>query len=225
MDRYFRNKSMITEEEQKLLGESKVCVLGCGGLGGNIIEMLARLGIGTITVVDGDTFDESNLNRQLLSTTETVGLNKARVAKERISIVNPLVTIISKEEFISIDNGLEILKDQDIIVDALDSIEVRMEVVKLCTELQIPYVYGAIAGWYGQVATILPGDNTLSLLNKSKKNKGEEVNLGNPAFTPAFVAALQVSEVLKLITNKGDILRHSFLHINMLNHEYEVFDL
>ena len=225
MDRYSRNKSMISEEDQRLLGVSKVCVLGCGGLGGNIIEMLGRLGVGTITVVDGDSFDESNLNRQILSTTETIGLKKAHVAKNRMNIVNPEIKIISYDNFINLENGLEILADQDIVVDALDSIEIRMEVVKMCDELKIPYVYGAIAGWYGQVATILPGDQTLSIINKSKKNKGEEVKLGNPSFTPAFVAALQVSEVLKLITGKGDILRHSFLHIDMLTHEYEIFKL
>lgn len=225
MDRYSRNKSMITEDEQEKLRASKVCVLGCGGLGGNIIEMLARLGVGTITAVDGDNFDESNLNRQILSNSDTIGLPKAEVAKSRISIVNSEVELISIVDFINQDNGVEILRGHDIIVDALDSIEIRMQVVDMCKELDLPYVYGAIAGWYGQVATILPGDETLSALYKSKKNKGAETKLGNPSFTPAFVAALQVSEVLKLVTGKGDILRHSFLHIDMLTHEYEVFEL
>lgn len=225
MDRYSRNKTMITDEEQQLLKDSRVCVLGCGGLGGHIIEMLTRLGVGHLTVVDGDVFDETNLNRQLLSTEVSIGLNKASVAKVRMGIVNPEVTIHPVEEFITIENGLNMLKNQDIVVDALDSIDIRLKVVDMCKELEIPYVYGAIAGWYGQVSTILPGDETMSIINKSSRSKGEEVKLGNPSFTPALVASLQVSEVLKLITNKGEILRNSFLHINMLDHEYEVFKL
>lgn len=225
MNRYSRNQSMISSDEQILLNKSKVCVIGCGGLGGYNIEMLARLGIGTITIIDGDVFDESNLNRQLYSTSETMGYKKADIAKDRLGLVNPEVTVISINKFLTKENGFDLLKDSDIIVDALDSMDVRKEVVHLCESLQVPFVYGAIAGWYGQVATILPGDQTLEQLNKSSKNKGEEVQLGNPSFTPALVASIQVSEVLKLITGKGDILRHSFLHINMLNHEYEVYDL
>lgn len=225
MDRYARNKTMITEAEQELLKTSRVCVLGCGGLGGNIIEMLTRLGVGHLTVVDGDVFDETNLNRQLLSTEVSIGFNKASAAKVRMGIVNPEVEVNAIEGFITPENGLDILNNHDIVVDALDNIAIRLKVVDMCRELDLPYVYGAIAGWYGQVATILPGDETMSIINKSSRSKGEEVKLGNPSFTPALVASLQVSEVLKLITHKGKILRNSFLHINMLDHEYEVFEL
>src|SRR5690554_6570239 len=100
MERYIRNTSMLTPEENAKLKYYKVCVLGCGGLGGYIIEMLARLGIGTITAVDGDVFSETNLNRQLYCDENSLGKSKAKIAKKRINSVNPLVTINVFSEYL-----------------------------------------------------------------------------------------------------------------------------
>lgn len=223
--RYRKNRKCITEEDQQKLFEAKVCVLGCGGLGGYIIELLARVGIGSIRVVDGDVFDPTNLNRQILSDMSTLGKNKAEVAKERIKKINPDVAIESVLSFINVDNGSSILNGQMLVIDALDSIETRRMVADMCRELDIPYIYGAIAGWYGQVSTILPGDRTLEKLYKYAGSLGKENELGNPSFAPSLVASVQVSEAVKLITNKGELLRNRFLFINNFDSEYEVFEL
>ncbi|MBP8653810.1 MAG: ThiF family adenylyltransferase, partial [Proteocatella sp.] len=95
MDRYSRNMEMLTLEENISLRSKKIAVIGCGGLGGYIIEMLARLGVGTLAVADGDVFEESNLNRQLLSDTGVIGKNKALQAKIRISTINPDTEVIA----------------------------------------------------------------------------------------------------------------------------------
>ena len=216
---------MLSAEENASLSKFKVCVVGCGGLGGYIIEMLARLGIGNLTVVDGDVFDESNLNRQLLSDMDSLGKSKALKAKDRISIVNPLINVKAVNERLTKENGLEILEEHDVVVDALDNIESRLLIQKLAEELNIPLVHGAIAGWYGQVTTILPGDKTLDLLYSNSGNRGLEAELGNPSFTPALVASIEVSEVLKILINRGDLLRRKLLIINTLNQEYEVITL
>ena len=96
MGRYTRNMETLSKEENDRLKEFKVCVVGCGGLGGYVIEMLGRIGIGHITAVDGDGFDESNLNRQILSDTYCLGKNKAVAAKERMERVNPLISLNPK---------------------------------------------------------------------------------------------------------------------------------
>ena len=223
--RYSKNEAMLTPEENASLKTFKVCVIGCGGLGGYVIEMLGRLGIGHITAVDGDVFDETNLNRQILATEKLIGREKAQVAKARMGEVNSEVEVTPIVELLNGDNYRKILKGHDIVVDALDNMSSRKMLAKGCAELNIPLVHGAIAGWYGQVSTIMPGDKTMERLYHGDENKGIEVELGNPAFTPALVAAVQVAEVTKVLLGKGDILQNKLLTLNLLNHEYEVFEI
>ncbi len=225
MKRYLRNMNMLSSEENASLSKFKVCVVGCGGLGGYIIEMLARLGIGHLTVVDGDVFDETNLNRQFLSDMDSIGKPKALVARDRINKINPLVKVEAINGMLTEENCSEILKGHDVIVDALDSINTRLVVQRYSEELNIPLVHGAIAGWFGQVTTIFPGDRTLDILYKVKDNKGLEEELGNPSFTPALIASIEVSEVLKILINRGELLRKRLLIINTFNQEYEVINL
>lgn len=223
--RYLKNEQMLSRSENELLRSKSVAVAGCGGLGCHIIEQLARLGVGHITAIDGDVFDESNLNRQLFSTPFNLGKPKAIAAMQRVKQVNPDITIKAVQEMITPENATALLSGHDVVCDALDNIETRFLIQKTAADIGSPLVFGAIAGWYGKVATIFPGDNLLDLLYKNRTEKGIESELGNPSFTPALVAALQVSEVVKILTNKDGLLRNRFLMIDTLNHEYEVFDL
>lgn len=216
---------MLTPEENIKLKDFKVCVVGCGGLGGYVIEMLGRLGIGHITAVDGDVFEESNLNRQILSDTSSLGKSKANTAKERMALVNPLIKVKPIPKKLTQENGEEILNGHDVIVDAVDSIETRLLLQDIASKLNIPLVHGAIAGWYGQVTTIFPEDRTFDIIYSRKNAKGLEKELGNPSFTPALVASIQVSEVLKLLIGRGELLRKKILFINTLEQEYEVISL
>ena len=223
--RYSRNVSTLSDLENSSLKDYSVCVIGCGGLGGYVIEMLGRLGIGHIIAVDGDVFEESNLNRQILSSSDTLGVKKAIKAKERMEKVNPLIKVDAIVERLTNSNGNSIIKGAKVVVDALDNIETRLILEKLCEEENIPLVHGAIAGWYGQVTTVLPGDKTLSSLYGGKAMVGIEKKLGNPSFTPGLVASIQVSEVVKLIIGRGEILRNKLLIIDLLEQEYEVVEL
>lgn len=225
MKRYSRNMEMLSPEENHSLKNFKVCVIGCGGLGGYIIEMLARLGIGYLTVVDGDVFDETNLNRQILSDMNTLGKEKAKIAKERVKVVNPLIKVKTICTRLVEENAEDILKGHDVVVDALDNIPSRIILQNKAEELKIPLVHGAIAGWYGQVTTILPGDRTFDKLYSNDNTKGIEEKLGNPSFTPALVASIEVSEVLKLLIKRGDLLRKKILLINTLNQEYSIVEM
>lgn len=226
LDRYKRNMNTLSKEENEKLKNFRVCVIGCGGLGGYNIEMLGRLGIGHITAVDGDVFDETNLNRQLLSDERSMGVSKAEKAVKRMEIVNSNIQVISIKKMFTEENGREILKDHDVVVDSLDSISSRLLLQKLCEELKIPLVHGAIAGWYGQVCTILPGDRTLDFIYRDRnENKGVEAELGNPSFIPAQVSSIQVSETIKLLIGRGELLRNKILFIDMLDQEYDIVEL
>lgn len=220
MNRYERNKQMISEKDQQVLKRASVCIVGCGGLGGYVLEMLTRIGIGHITIVDGDVFDPSNLNRQLMSSEPVLGQPKVDVAKTRMHEVNSEVVITAKQVFIDEGNALSVLEGHDVIVDALDSIDARMVVMYASELLKLPFVHGAIAGWYGQVTTIFPTDRTLEKIYKEGVVKGIEKQLGNPSFTPGLVASIQVSEVVKVLLGKGDLLRGKVFLIDLKENEF-----
>lgn len=222
-DRYIRNINTLSKEENDKLKSFKVCVIGCGGLGGYIIEQLGRLGIGSITAVDGDVFDVTNLNRQILSSENSIGESKALVAAQRIAMINSEIKLTPIHAIVTEQNCDEIIKGHDIVVDALDNMTSRRLLEESCEKLNIPMVHGAIAGWYGQVSTIMPGDRTLKKIYPEDSDKGSEVELGNPSFTPGLVASLQVAEVIKVLLNKGDVLQHKLLTIDLLSHEYDIF--
>lgn len=223
MKRYLRNMDMLSPKENESLKKHKVCVVGCGGLGGYVIEMLARLGIGCITAIDGDVFEETNLNRQLFSSVNNLGQNKALAAKLRVNEINPDVIVNSVDDYISEENYADILKGADVIVDAVDDIKTRFLLQRFAADLNIPLVHGAISGWFGQVSTIMPNDNTLNLIYKTDENL--ENSLGNPSFTPALVAAVEVSEVLKILIERGEILRYKLLLIDTYTQNYTVIKL
>jgi len=218
--RYQRNRNMISIYEQLQLFRSRIAVIGCGGLGGYIIEELSRLGVGHIVAIDPDIFEEHNLNRQLLSRPGNLGQAKVEAALARVKEINPAVTVIPIRDAFCAANGSKLLKGVKVAVDALDSISYRLELAETCTEVQIPMVHGAIGGWYGHVATQLPGDTTVQTIYRNwVEGKGIEKELGNPAFTPAVVASLQVAEVCKIVLGRGELLRNRKLTIDLLDME------
>lgn len=230
-NRYSRNVCTLSKEECFAVKDLSICVIGCGGLGGYIIEMLGRLGIGHISAVDGDVFDETNLNRQLLATESLMGRGKAEIAGERMAEVNSEVGLKVVPEFLTEENARRIIAGHDVVMDALDNIGSRMILEEACSQENIPLVHGAIAGWYGQVAVVMPGDYFLKKLysgsghdgGHSSENRGSELEMGNPSFTPAIVAGIQVSECIKLLLNKGESLVGKMLTIDLERHEFEVF--
>lgn len=220
--RYLRNLNMLAAPELRTLAASRVAVVGCGGLGGYVVELLGRLGVGCLTAIDGDGFDETNLNRQLLCDLETMGANKAEAARDRMFKVNPLVSVTAIARQLTGENGTELLAGHQVIVDAVDSIATRLLLQDLAARLGVPLVHGAIAGWYGQVTTVFPEDRTLDAIYAGGSSRGIEVDLGNPSFTPALVASIQAGEVLKLLIGRGEVLRKRVLYIDLLEHLYTI---
>ncbi|WP_299983000.1 HesA/MoeB/ThiF family protein [Desulfobacula sp.] len=227
-ERYDRNFNTLSLKEQKRLGASKVAVIGVGGLGGGVCEMLARVGVGHLTLIDGDSFEASNLNRQLLSEEHLIGTPKAQAAKNRVNAINSEVIVKHLVEYVDESNLYERIKDADLVMDCLDAIDTRFMLQKAAQKASIPIVSGAIAGVTGQVTTIFPGDKGYELIygQKSRKqSKGVETMTGNIAYCALFVAALQSSECLKILLDRGDILRNKLLIAELWTNTFDIMDL
>ena len=148
LERYSRNIPSVSEAEQEALARKRVLVAGCGGLGGCLIEYLARMGVGEITAVDGDVFEPSNLNRQILSQEALLGVPKARAARERVQAVNSAVTVRAVESFLDGDNADGLVRGQDLVLDALDNAGARLILEDACARQGVTIVHGAIQGWW-----------------------------------------------------------------------------
>lgn len=220
--RYIRNRKTITTEGQLRLCSASVVVVGCGGLGGYVLELLARLGVGRLRAVDPDCFEEHNLNRQLLSTVENLGQAKVDAARLRIGAVNPAVELEPHQCAFSAANGAELLQGAEVAVDALDNLATRRELAKQCLQLRLPLVQGAIAGWYGQLGIQLPDDagSGLRWIPAEGEQGGLEKELGNPSFTPAAIAALQAAEVCKLLLGEGGLPGERTLWVDLQAMEF-----
>ena len=219
--RYERNIPALTEAECALLRGKRVLVVGCGGLGGNLIDMMARIGIGFLRVVDGDVFETSNLNRQLLSEVPLLGVSKAKAAAARISRVNPDVEVEPVNAFLTESNARSLLLSCDAVLDGLDNIESRRILAKACDRAGTPYVYGAVNGWVAQAAISMPGDQLVDILYpKDVVIKNKSVL----SFTPALCASVQVSLCVKLLVGRA-VETGTVCYFDLLNQEFETIPM
>ena len=139
MDQYLRTESLIGHEGLAKLRKAHLCVVGLGGVGGYALEALARAGVGKLTLMDGDAFSESNLNRQILSTVDTVGRPKAEVAAERVAAIAPDCEVSSFGQFLNDRTVSQLLGgDFDFILDCIDDIPAKLLLAEHCREKNIP---------------------------------------------------------------------------------------
>lgn len=219
--RYLKNYAAISVTEQSQLAKKRILIVGCGGLGGYLLEYLGRLGVGHITIVDGDVFDETNLNRQLLSSQINLGKPKVLAAKHRMLAINPLVHLETVQENLTEENAASLVKDHDIVLDALDNIPDRLLLQRTCKEVGLPLVHGALAGWYGQVCVIQPGEDLLDLIYGNYDiEQGEEIETGSLSFTAGLVASIQASEAVKLLLGKPKLNRE-LLAVDLLRSQFD----
>ena len=215
--RYVRNVPALSEAECELLRHKRVLVVGCGGLGGHLIDMLARIGVGFLRVVDGDVFEPSNLNRQLLSEVPLLGVSKAKAAAAKVSRVNPETEVEAVAGFLTEKNARQLLLSCDAVLDGLDNIDSRRILAKECEKAKIPFIYGAVSGWVAQAAVSMPGDHLVETLYP------EGVVLKNKSvlsFTPALCASIQVALCVKLLTGRP-VETGKLYYFDLLNQEFE----
>jgi len=220
--RYGRNLGAVTEFEQELLKSKRAAIVGCGGLGCYIAEFLARIGIGHLTLIDGDVFTEGNLNRQLYSLENNLGKNKAKAAEERLLEIRADLSVEAIDLFLDEENTWLFLRGHDVIIDALDTVKMRLLIVETAGNFGIPLVHGAVAGWNAQVCTIFPGDFSLSSLYKKHSEHGGR---GVLSFTPAFCASLQAAEAVKVLLGRKDLLRNKILMADLRYNSFEIIEI
>jgi molybdopterin/thiamine biosynthesis adenylyltransferase len=227
-ERYQRNLGVLSPSEQAKLLQSKVAIIGAGGLGGTVLELLTRMGIGELVIVDKDIMGDSNLNRQILSTENNLGHSKTEFAVKRVKEINSSIEIVGHSVFINSDNIKKIIEGAEVVVDALDNLPSRFVLQKACRDLKIPLVHGAIAGFNGQLTTIFPEDKGLELIYGSDRDlpeHGSEIKLGAPTVTPALIASLEAQEVVKILLKRGKLFRNKLLYLDIEDGTIEVLNL
>jgi molybdopterin-synthase adenylyltransferase len=227
-ERYARNMRSFSPADQTALLRARVGVVGLGGLGGTVTEILSRLGVGQLTLIDGDRFEESNLNRQLLCTYEQLGTPKTEAARRRVGQTNPSVSVIIRMDFLTPENAENLLAGCDVVVDCLDNLRTRFQVEDACRRIGCPLVSAAVAGSSGHVTTIFPEDTGLRLIYGEPQNaplKGAETALGTVPHAVTFLAALECAEVVKVILKKGSLLRHKLLVADLMDGIVDVMNL
>lgn len=214
--------------QQKLL-QSKVLVIGAGGLGCPVLQYLTAAGVGTIGIADDDVVSISNLHRQPLYTTFDIGFSKAEKAKHLLTRLNPDINIIAYNERLTSKNALSIIEKFDIIIDGTDNFSSRYMINDACVLLNKPLIYGAVSQFEGQVAvfnaqnkSIAKGVNYRDLFPVPPKD-GEILNCaegGVLGILPGIIGTMQANETIKLITDIGKPLVNTMLTYNALNNQF-----
>ena len=197
------------EEGQEKLKRAKIIVAGNGGLGSPVAIYLAAAGVGTIRIVDHDKVELSNLNRQVLHWDKDIGMKKVNSAAEKLSQLNQDVEIEPVDEIISEANVSSLVTGFDVIVDALDNLPTRYLLNEAAIENNIPFIHGAVHGLEGRVMTIIPGKSTcLKCIYRGLPSEEKVPVIG---VTPAVIACIQATEVIKYIIGIGKLLTNRLL--------------
>jgi molybdopterin/thiamine biosynthesis adenylyltransferase len=220
LDRYGRQIMMagFGEAGQEKLKNAKVFIAGAGGLGSPISIYLANAGIGTMRIVDCDTIELSNLNRQILHWPKDVGRAKVDSAREKLSAMNPDLKLEALKEYMDESNIYQLTEGFDIIVDAMDNIKTRYLLNKAALDHNIPFVHGAIYGLEGRAMTVVPGKSAcLGCVYKGVPPKAKFPVLG---VTPAVIGSIEATEVIKYLTGIGELLIDRILIYDGLNMKF-----
>lgn len=215
LERYSRQIlfKQFGREGQERLKASCVLVAGIGGLGSPVTMYLVSGGIGRITLVDSDAVSLSNLNRQLLHWEEDMGKSKVDSAGEKLVKMNSAVHVERVQERITPESCKAFLKDVDVVIDCLDNMETRYVLNRECVKQGLPLIHGGVYGMMGQLTTIIPGKTPcLECIFPVKDEEKGTIPIFGP--TAGFIASLQVLEVIKLLTDVGEIMAGKLLYFN-----------
>lgn len=227
-ERYARNMKTYSSTDQASLLRSRISIVGLGGLGGAVAEILARIGIGCLNLVEGDIFEDSNLNRQFLSTHHLIAKSKTQAAVERICKINSSISVQGHHVFLDDKNAVSLIDNSDVVVDCLDNIKTRFLLEKTSKKVGSPLVSAAVAGSFGHITSMFPEDQGLSLIYGEPDilpQKGAEASLGCLPQAVTLLAALEASEVVKILLNKGSVLRNKLCIVDLMDNRLEVLDL
>lgn len=214
-----RQKEIITSQQQEKIKNTNITVLGCGGLGGTVIEQLVRAGFENLTIIDQDVFDYTNMNRQIRSNTDTINKSKVETTKKESLKINPNLNIKTIDTTITENNIPDVLKGSDILIDAVDNVYTRVLLSRECTRQKITFIHSAVEKTQGQLTVFTsntPSYEELFRLKSKDKELTDDVveylkNLSSKkpqvlGTTPSIFAALEVTEALKYVTGNENLL-------------------
>lgn len=220
-ERYKRQMMLFGDEGQDRLKKAHIFIAGAGGLGSPVSLYLAVAGVGTLTVVDKDVVDQSNLNRQILHYDCDIGRKKTESAEEKLRAINPDITVRVIDTTIGEKNAEKLIGKADGIVDAMDNYPTRYLLNDVAISKKIPLFHGAISGFYGQATTIIPGQ-TACLACIFPKAPPKEV-FPVVGVTSGLIGTVQATEVLKYLLKSGELLTNRlFLWDGLQAHAEEI---
>jgi len=214
------NRGIMSETELEKVSQTRILLVGLGGLGGHLANSLTRLGIHSIVLVDDDRFSSSNLNRQLFSSTENLGEYKTDVVLRELKKINPDIELVAYHLPVQ-DIEVSVFDTVDLIIDAVDEIKTKLFLETMGKEHHKPLLHGAIGGWYGQMGISLPGSNLIHDFYGGA-GKGLEKALGSPTFIPPIIANMMVAEMIKFLLGRSPNLANQMMMADLLNHEMRI---
>jgi molybdopterin/thiamine biosynthesis adenylyltransferase len=231
--RRYNKQIMIPEigfKGQEMLKNSRVLVVGAGGLGCPVLQYLTVAGIGKISVVEFDMVDETNLQRQVLYGSSDVGKLKSIIAKSRLEHLNSLVEIEIINLRLDASNALNLLKDHDVVVDATDNLDSRYIINDACVILDKPMVHGSIYKFEGIVSVFnYEGGPTYRCYNPGTQNTDYKnpapADVGLFGILPGITGTYMANEVIKILTKTGKVLSGKILLINVFNNTFYTFSV
>jgi len=215
-------------EGQKKFLESKILVIGAGGLGSPVLTYLAAAGIGTLGIVDSDVVDLSNLQRQIIHFTPDVNVPKVESAKNKIEQINPDVKVVTYNTRLTSNNIADIIRDYDFIIDGTDNFPTKFLVNDACVMLKKPYSHAGILRFNGQTFTYTPGNMCYRCIFKEPPPKGVVPTCSEAGILGAVagvIGTIQAVEALKYILNKGELLTNKLLTFNALTTQFREIKL
>lgn len=231
LKRYHRHLILpeIGEEGQIKLKKAKVLVVGAGGLGSPVLLYLTAAGVGTIGIVDFDVVDESNLQRQILYTTEDIGQTKTVKAKEKLSKLNPYTLFDEYATRLDRANAEKIIKEYDLVIDCPDNFATRYIVSDACEKFDKPHVFGSVSKFEGQVTVFNynkgPTYRDLFPEPYTLEASAENSPVGIIGVLPGIIGCMQANEAIKIITGTGKVLNGKLLIIDLLNNNFNILNI
>ena len=218
--------SEIGETGQYKLLKTKVLIIGAGGLGAAILPYLAAAGVGEIGIVDDDVVELSNLQRQVIYKSSSVGKYKVEEAKSMVTALNPDVKVNAVAEKLSGKNAIALFEKYDIIVDATDNLQIKYLINDACLITNKPMVYGSIFRFQGQVSVFnyQNGPTYRCLYPDENSSSVNCTDAGVIGISVGIIGMLQANEVIKMILETGEILSGKILVYNILNNEQQKYD-
>lgn len=213
----------IGQEGQARIAQGKVLIVGAGGLGSPVALYLAAAGVGTIGIADGDTVDLTNLQRQVIHTTDDVGMAKVESAARKMRSINPDVKVVEINEFVDKPTLMKLAADYDIVVDATDSYKSKYTINDACVEAGKPFIHGGVLRYEGNVFTHVPGTADFRAIFGDEPTSAHvptASEVGVLGTVVGVIGTIQATEVIKWLTGVGELLTDSILTFDALTWQF-----